>query len=176
MGPPLTSFERTMKWQAPGWGALLCSWSVSCGASLGAHDSECDTGTLGCACYGNWSCNYQLSCVDDVCVDRRDRGPEAAVGPHQSHLQSLPDPLAAATSDDCVTCLHDECSHRLEACYAETGCIAVQACIFQCIDDALPEASCRSECSSGASSEAQAKAARLSLCANERCGACGQSD
>lgn len=170
---PVNFVRKDMTRPALQWSALVCLWSVSCSAPLDTFESECEMGTLGCACYGNWSCNYQLSCVDEVCVDRRDR--DAAAEPYSHRLQSLPDPLAAATSDDCAACLHDECNLALQACYAETGCIAVQACVFECERDALPDASCRAQCSSGASSEARRKSAAVAQCSDKRCSACGQS-
>lgn len=153
-------------------GAILSLLATSCGGAVETTTYElgCETGTLGCSCYGNWSCNYQLSCVEEVCVDRRAR--PSSDTPELARSELLPDPLAAATSAECVECLQDQCSAPLETCYPEAGCIALQACVFACSGDASAEADCSGQCIAQASGEARAKAASVGECSKQQCEAC----
>jgi hypothetical protein len=136
-----------------------CSGSVE----TTSYELGCETGTLGCNCYGNWSCNYQLSCVDEVCVDRKTETLNESNDKQRAAVDSPSDPLALAATTQCVQCLHDECSTALEACYPETGCIALQACLFAC-SNKLEQPECSKECFALASANAQAKSAPVSKC------------
>lgn len=166
--------------------ALLLTSSVSCGGSVSTttYGLECETGTLGCSCYGNWSCNYQLSCVENECIDRKNQTPPAKQpsdvqagkdqpeDPELMRAESLADPLAAAASDECVTCIHTECSTPLQGCYPETGCIALQACLLKCTDQDPPPAACSNDCFAAAPANAQLKSTPVSECTARSCTAC----
>lgn len=153
--------------------AVCLLLATNCGGAVTTttYELECETGTLGCSCYGNWSCNYQLSCVEDMCVDRRERPAKNDNALEQA--ESLPDPLADATSDACLQCLQEDCSTQLEACYPETGCVALQACLLECSKPANSTAAeCATQCSNRAPEGARLKSRPVTECSQQNCAAC----
>lgn len=160
-------------------GSVLLVLTTGCGGAVATatYELECETGTMGCSCYGNWSCNYQLSCVEDVCVDRKSPlQTDGLVEPEPPHSEPAPDPLADATSDQCLECLQADCSAALEACYPETGCIAHQACLLECRRSGKVREVCEGRCSKDSSIDAHKKSALVTECREQRCGMCGKSN
>jgi hypothetical protein len=156
------------------FGLVASLLGTSCGGDVTTttYGLECETGTLGCSCYGNWSCNYQLSCVDDLCVDNRAR--PASHEKQSNSTQSPADPLASVPNTDCVECIEEQCSKALEECYPETGCIALQACLLGCSLGEDSEASCGASCDEQAAAGARRKSASVTECARRSCTSCAK--
>lgn len=128
-------------------------------------DVGCKVGTEGCSCYGNWSCNYRLSCVDEVCVDRLGEARQSEV----SALRAA-DPIAVATSEECLTCVEDRCTSRLAECYAEASCAPLFSCLLTCTHNAdSAYTHCASECYAAAPLRSHTSATQLRLCTGRQC-------
>lgn len=160
------------------WATLCLLLTNGCSANLSGNASAslgCETGTEGCACYGNWSCNYQLSCVDEVCVDRRRLAAEQSQALTKAALRAA-DPIVAASTEECMSCLEDDCVSPLSACYDERGCAALVGCLLPCSEPTGETyIDCASSCYAEAPLSAHAHATRLQMCAQSRCdNACGR--
>jgi hypothetical protein len=157
---------------------LLCLFSSNgCGANLSRNESAelgCATGTEGCACYGNWSCNYQLSCIDEMCVDRRKLVAEQTQALAKASLRAA-DPIVSASTEECMTCLESDCVSPLGECYDEAGCSNLIGCLLPCADPTGETyAECAEVCYAEARLTAHAPATQLQICAQSRCeDACG---
>ncbi len=81
-----------------------CSSSLSTSSHYSDGD-ECSTGSLGCPCYGNGTCDNDLSCVDDTCVD-----PTNLDGDLDYDHESYADAENVLDSDtDNLLCVSGEC-------------------------------------------------------------------
>lgn len=148
---------------------LVCLLGTNaCSAPFTDQSSDalgCEVGTVGCSCYGNWSCNYQLSCIDDLCVDRRARAEESEL----SALRAQ-DPVAHASSPECLTCLEEVCLASLTNCYAQSGCTSLFACLLGCSREASePYSECAAGCYSAAAIEDHDDATQVQLCSANAC-------
>lgn len=157
---------------------LVCLLSANaCGANLSRETANltCEVGTEGCTCYGNLSCNYQLSCIDEVCVDRRKSAAENAQLLTQSSLRAA-DPLVAAASESCMSCLEDECVSPLAACYDRVDCTGLAGCLLSCAWSAGETyVDCAQICYAGAPVGAHERGTRVQRCAQSQCpDVCGE--
>lgn len=158
-----------LSWGAKAWGVLCLLMANACGAHIASEKSlglQCEVGTEGCDCYGNWSCNYQLSCVDEVCVDR------AKIAAEQAQTLSLraADPIDDAASDECLECLESDCVSPLAGCYDQAACSGLFACLVGCSQLSVHMyTSCANDCYAGAPIEAHSDATQLQMCTQARC-------
>lgn len=151
------------------WGIVCLFLANACGAHIASEKSlgfQCEVGTEGCDCYGNWSCNYQLSCVDEVCVDRTKIAAEEA----QTLSLRAADPIASAVSDECLVCLEDDCVSPLAECYDANACSGLFACLLGCSQLSVHMyTSCADECYARSPIEAHSSATQLQMCTQARC-------
>lgn len=178
IGKPGASFAvGRLGWGTRAW-CVLCLFLINaCGANLSRNESAnlgCETGTEGCACYGNWSCNYQLSCADEVCVDRRKLVAEQTQALAKASLRAA-DPIVASSSEECMTCLESECVSPLAECYDQSGCSTLAGCLLHCSDPTRETyAQCADACYSEAPLVAHSRGTQVQVCAQARCdGTCG---
>lgn len=150
------------------WAVVCWCGANACSANFPEQSSSalgCEVGTVGCSCYGNWSCNYQLSCVDEICVDRRALAEEAEL----SALRSR-DPVAHASSPECLTCLEEVCLASLTNCYAQSGCTSLFACLLGCSRAISTEYDeCAAGCYSTTPLDGHSDATQVQLCAAKTC-------
>lgn len=143
----------------------------ACAANLSRDTANlgCEVGTEGCACYGNWSCNYQLSCIDDMCLDRRKLAAENAQLLTQSSLRST-DPIVAAASESCMGCLEDACVSPLATCYDRAGCATLAGCLLSCAHSTGETyGDCVEICYANAPIDAHERGTRVQRCAQTQC-------
>lgn len=154
------------------WGVLCLFLSNACGANFSRDDSAtlgCEMGTEGCACYGNWSCNYQLSCMDEVCVDRRKLAAEQTQALAKASLRAT-DPIVSASSEACITCLESDCVSPLAECYDRGGCGVLFGCLLPCASrTGETYAECAEACYAQAPITAHTHGTQLQMCAQSQC-------
>lgn len=149
----------------------------ACGANHSNGDAAalgCETGTEGCTCYRNWSCNYQLSCLDDVCIDRRKVAAEESKELAKSSLRAI-DPIVAVTNETCMSCIETDCVSPLSECYESDGCAVLFGCLLPCVSrPGASYAACAETCYAEAPLSAHPHATQLQVCAQAHCGeGCG---
>lgn len=155
---------------------LLPLLSGGCAALTSEASLDCEVGTVGCACYGNWTCNYMLSCVDDQCIDKRASTQEPAHDEPQQ-LERLSDEATLLTNDPlmvkeapgCVECAEAKCLTSLVQCYETAGCSRLVGCLLRCERAVEGSVSCERECSLAAPLEAKKPAAALRQCLAQDC-------
>ncbi len=146
-------------------GLLLANACAGVADGGPTEDLGCEVGTEGCSCYGNWSCNYRLSCVDEVCVDRLGEIRRSEI----SALRAA-DPIATASSEECLTCVEDGCVSPLAECYSEVGCSPLFSCLLTCSNEpAMVYTDCASDCYSAAPLRSHTPATHLQLCTGKMC-------
>lgn len=170
----------------PWWSAasFVLVVTTSCGSNVTSEVNAnlgCEIGTEGCTCYGNWSCNYQLSCVEDLCVDRRKQKASPQVENDDLTTLRSNDPIAGSITAPCAACLDEQCQSALSECYSETGCAPLFSCLTRCNraepgagadQNTAPAAqveACAERCLAESAATAHSPASQLWGCSNTTC-------
>lgn len=146
----------------------LLGMSGGCAALAVDTPLDCEVGTEGCVCYGNWSCNYRLSCVDDLCVDNQSRSDSERSRTTEAALL-VNDPLMSREAPECIVCAESDCSASLERCYETPGCAELSGCLLNCSRSDGEYFKCSRECYLPAPVEAHVRANGLHQCLNQTC-------
>jgi hypothetical protein len=107
--------------------------------------------------------------MDDVCVDRRKLVTEQTQALAKASLRAA-DPIVAASTETCMSCLESDCVSPLAECYDEAGCSTLAGCLLPCADPTGETyADCAETCYSEAPLAAHAPGTQLQVCAQLRC-------
>jgi hypothetical protein len=113
---------------------MLCMSAGGTGGVVGTGGvggATCPTGSYGCPCYGNDTCDSSLTCAFGACI-RPGTGGSGGVAVQDCGLQNA--------TDNCANALRTACCAEFGACNQVSDCLtewtAGQTCLVDIVDDA----------------------------------------